>query len=164
MATKSTVLVNISPDGQTYLRMNGGGITTFQSSGGGEVNCQWGNYTWEAYAIISFDDGTFGFESNAFSNRYLRNAVGQTPTVNCQYWDSIEAAENGGTNERYLIHRQDDGTYYIESNVSPGNYLNIDGGGNTSFSGPGFGTVSVSTTPQKLFILPLFGAPANPPA
>ena len=144
--------------------MDAKGVSSTTSSGGGTVNCQWGNYTWEAFHIISFDDGTFGFESNYYPNCYLRNASGQNPTVNCQFWATLADAESGGTNERYIMHPQDDGTYYIESSISSGSYLNINGGGTKTFTGIGFGTVSLSTTPQKLYILPLFSQPANPPS
>ena len=161
--TKSSMLFNITPDGKTFLRMDGTNFDKFNGAGGGQVNCQYGNYTWEAFAIIDNGDGTFSFESNQFPGCYMRNAKFNptTDVVNCQYWGTPTEEVKSGPNEKYLIKSQGNGTYTIESNVNPGSYININSKGGTSYNGSGFGVVSISDTAQNLYILPLFGAP-NP--
>lgn len=156
MPTKSTILFNISisPENTTFLRMDGRRVLNTYPAGGGVVNCQWGHYTMESFAIISFGNDIYSFESNQFPNRYLRNDLpGGQGVVNCQFWSTVQDV---GPNEKYLMHRQVDGTYFIESIRFPKYFLNMDGKGGNVPSDGGFGEVKISKLPQKLFILPIF--------
>jgi len=76
-----------------YLRMDGGGVGTFQDDGSGVVNCQFGVGPFEKFQIVPGGGDTVAIRSLYFFGSYLRmdaSAVegfldGGGGTVNCQY-------------------------------------------------------------------------------
>lgn len=93
-----------------YLRMDGTGVTSQTTNGGGKVNCQFsptgsplGPY--EKFRARAQADGSISFESAAFANVYLRmeasgfnaNNGNGGGTVNCQY------NANGGVHEKFFL-------------------------------------------------------------
>ncbi len=124
-----------------YLRMDGNGVHE-DPSGCGTVNCQIGVGPWERFKFIKHEDGTYSIESIQFADAVLRmdgNGVTKfegsgAGKVNCQYkpreW------------EHFRMHKQDDGTYTIESVQFPGVYLRMDATGFTTYAGGGGGVVN----------------------
>ncbi|QLY28344.1 fascin domain-containing protein [Nocardia huaxiensis] len=97
---------------KVYLRMDGSGVTTQTTSGGGTVNCQYGSGgpgPYEKFHAGPQPDGSFSLESIAFPKVYLRlNGTGVTAfsgsgggTVNCQF------AADGGVHEKFLLEPAD---------------------------------------------------------
>ena len=77
-----------------YLRMDGNGVTEFVGCGGGVVNCQFGDESYEKFQFIyNGVDKSFSIESIQFPGVYLRmDGTGVTSkqdggggTVNCQF-------------------------------------------------------------------------------
>jgi hypothetical protein len=117
-----------------YVRLDGQGVTSFTGSGGGTVNVQTFNETYETYTLVVNDNGTVSFRSTVFNNVFLRlNSTGVTAgellgpgggTVNAQY--------TARSLEQFKIHKKDaqPGTYQgivgIESAADPGRYLRLD--------------------------------------
>src|SRR5437868_1985794 len=75
------------------LRMDGSTLTSSAGSGGGKVNCQYGEAAYEMFYVRDQPDGSVALESAAFPNVFLR-MDGSTVksysgpgggTVNCQY-------------------------------------------------------------------------------
>lgn len=99
-----------------YLRMDGTGVTAFNGSGSGTVNCQFGAGPFEKFKLHSQADGSFSFESLSWPNVYLRmDGAGVPPiaggpgggTVNCQF--------GADTHEKFKLHQQADGSFAFES-------------------------------------------------
>ncbi|GIG68811.1 papain-like cysteine protease family protein [Phytomonospora endophytica] len=88
-----------------YLRMDGTGVTSQTSSGGGTVNCQFGVGAYEKFRFSAQTDGSFSVESATFPGVYLRmDGTGVTSStdagggkVNAQY------NANGGIHEKFFI-------------------------------------------------------------
>ncbi|MEV4336509.1 hypothetical protein [Streptomyces sp. NPDC049590] len=124
-----------------YLRMDGTGVTSSTDPGGGTVNCQYGTGPWTGHKVRPQADGSYAFESAAFSNVFLRmDGTGVPATmagggkVNCQY--------GIGPYEKYHLRAQADGSFSFESAAFPGIYLRmVTGSGVTTATGPG-GTVN----------------------
>src|SRR5437868_4236332 len=116
-----------------HLRMDGTGVTAFQPSGGGFVNCQFGIGPWETVRLEQQPDGTVAIASVQFPNVYLRvDGAGVTAhtgsggvIVNCQF--------GIGPNEKFLFQPQPDGTVAFASAQFPNVYLRMDGTGVTAF-------------------------------
>jgi C1A family cysteine protease len=76
-----------------FLRMDGTGVTTHVGPGGGNVNCQFGAYSWEQLLVSKQSTGTYTIGSVAFPNVFLRmDGTGVTTlvgpgggVVNCQF-------------------------------------------------------------------------------
>jgi hypothetical protein len=77
-----------------YLRMDGTGVTSLTSSGGGTVNCQYGGAgAYEKFRVLDQADGSVALESVAFPKVFLRMdgsgvtgfAAAGGGKVNCQY-------------------------------------------------------------------------------
>lgn len=62
----STVFPNV------FLRLDGVGVTTQTSNGGGKVNCQYGAGDWERFRLVPQPDGSTAIASNVFNNVHLR--------------------------------------------------------------------------------------------
>lgn len=124
-----------------YLRMDGNGVAELPQ-GSGTVNCQIGAHPWEKFKFTKYDDGTYTIESLAFPNTYLRLdgkdvksfANDGSGTVNCQ----AVAKEY----EHFKLHKQEDGTYTIESANFPGVYLRMDATNFKNYDGGGGGVVN----------------------
>ncbi|KAI9861886.1 MAG: hypothetical protein M1813_004954 [Trichoglossum hirsutum] len=111
----------------SYLRLDGRGITKFNNKGSGHANCQ--NYVgpYETLQLDKHPDGTFGIRSATFANVYLRlDAKGFTKSsgkgggvVNCQFGASDD--------EKFRFVDQTDGSKAIASVKFPGVYLRMDG-------------------------------------
>lgn len=125
----------------TYLRMDGNGVKELPD-GSGTVNCQIGAHPWEKFKFIKYEDGTYVIESLAFPNTFLRmDGKGVTGfagagagKVNCQ-----AVAKEW---EHFKMHKQEDGTYTIESVQFPNVYLRMDATGFKEYAGNGGGTVN----------------------
>ncbi|MEU3524687.1 hypothetical protein AB0E62_12560 [Streptomyces sp. NPDC038707] len=124
-----------------YLRMDGTGVTSSTDPGGGTVNCPYGTGPWTGYKVRPQADGSYAFESAAFSNVFLRmDGTGVPATmagggkVNCQC--------GIGPYEKCHLRAQADGSFSFESAAFPGIYLRmVTGSGVTTATGPG-GTVN----------------------
>jgi Papain-like cysteine protease AvrRpt2 len=92
-----------------FLRMNGAGVTSQTSNGGGSVNCQFIAGDFEKFKLRAQADGSYSIESVHFPNVFLRmQGSGVTAlnsngggTVNCQY------NANGGSHEKFKLHMAD---------------------------------------------------------
>ena len=125
-----------------YLRADGSGITSFSSSGGGVVNCQYGAGAWEQWRADRQPDGTFGLLSVQWPNRYLR-LDGRGITAPRGSGGGVVNLQIGvGAWEKFRIEWQEDGTYAIASVQFPGVYVRADGTGVTRFLGSGGGVVN----------------------
>src|SRR5579862_1384745 len=154
----------------SYLRLDGRGITKFNKPGSGHVNCQSYVGTYEILQLNKNPDGTFGIRSATFPNVYLRldakdfkKSSGQGGgTANCQFG----AAEY----EKFRLVDQPDGSIAIESVQFPGVYLRMDG---TPTPGPfndpandnGLGVVNaeLSIGPWEKFIINTTTTPLSRP-
>ena len=124
-----------------YLRMDANGVRELPE-GSGTVNCQIGAHPWERFKFERQEDGCYTIESLAFPGKYLRldgNGVTKfegagAGIVNCQ--------AVAKTHERFRLHKQDDGTYTIESVHFPNVFLRMDATGFTAYSGGGGGKVN----------------------
>lgn len=54
-----------------YLRMDGKGVTSFNSSPG-TVNCQFGAFEWEHFRLHKQDNGSYTIESVTYPGVFLR--------------------------------------------------------------------------------------------
>ena len=124
-----------------FLRMDGSGITAASGSGAGTVNCQKTLSATAQFMARETGKDIFSFESVAFPGVYLRMDGGNVRSksnagagkVNCQFgareW------------EQFRLHKQQDGSYTIESAAFPNVYLRMDGS-NPKGKEEGFGTVN----------------------
>ncbi len=125
-----------------FLRMDGNGVTSKTGPGSGNVNCQYGAYSWELFKLNRQSNGSYTIESNVFPNVFLRmDGNGVTSKtgpgggiVNCQF--------GAYSWENFSLNKQSDGTYTIGSNQFPNVFLRMDGNGVTSKTGPGSGNVN----------------------
>ena len=126
-----------------YLRTDGRGVTSATSAGSGTVNCQFGRPSpWESYRVHRQANGSVALESIAFPGVYLRmGGEGVTATlpagggtVNCQF--------GAGPSENYHVRDQAGGSVALESAAFANVHMRMDGGGVTSYTGPGGGTVN----------------------
>jgi phospholipase C len=67
-----TVAIASAQFANTYLRLDGSGLTGFLADGGGVVNCQFGVGPWEKFRLQPQTDGTVAIASAQFSNVFLR--------------------------------------------------------------------------------------------
>jgi hypothetical protein len=143
-----------------YLRMDGSGVTTQTSNGGGTVNCSPGVSSYGKFRLWRQGDGSYSVESVAFPNVYLRmTAKGFTAPadqggglVNCQF------NARGGTDEKFRLRQQPDGSFALESTSFPNVYLRMDGSGVAAAPG---GTVNCQFSPtagvdlyERFFLAP----------
>ena len=109
------------------LRLDGRGVTSQTVGGGGTVNCQFspGNPgPWEQFKVRKQSDGTFSFESASFPNVFLRiDSRGVTSStdngggkVNSQF------NANGGSTEKFKLIALANGTFSVESALTPNVY------------------------------------------
>ena len=125
-----------------YLRMDGREVKEFQDYGSGIVNCQKIGDPWTRFKFKKHDDGTYTIESLAFPNVFFRFGGGDVKefkgegsgTVNCQ------AVANEW--EHVKLHKQEDGTYTIESFQFPNVYLRMDATGFNEYDDNGGGTLN----------------------
>ena len=126
---------------EVFLRMDGSKVTSKTGSGGGVVNCQKGMEDTGKFNIKAQSDGTVTIESVKYPGVYLRMdgsgirsfAGAGAGKVNCQF--------TADAWERFRLHKQDDGSYTIESAVFNNVYLRMDGN-NASTRPEGFGVVN----------------------
>lgn len=101
-----------------YLRIDGTGVTTQTTDGGGTVNCQFNanGGLYERYRLNAQANGSFSFESVAFPNVYLR-MIGTGVTapadagggkVNSQF------NANGGIHESFILAMADQRLNFAE--------------------------------------------------
>ncbi|WP_211588539.1 papain-like cysteine protease family protein [Allorhizocola rhizosphaerae] len=129
---------------EVFLRMDGTGVNSQTSSGGGKVNCNFRPADKEKFKLRSQADGTFSIESIAFPNVFLRvdgsGVTSQTTngggTANCQF------NANGGIYEKFRLRPQADGSYSVESAAFPNVFLRMVGTGVTSYTAQGGGLVN----------------------
>lgn len=74
-----TILSTTFPN--VYLRMDGTGVTTWNGSGSGIVNCQFGAGPYEKFKVLPQADGSFAFASATFSNVHLRMDAAELPQI-----------------------------------------------------------------------------------
>lgn len=139
--TPITILSTTFPS--VYLRMDGSGVTTWNGSGSGIVNCQFGAGPYEKFKVLPQADGSFAFASATFSNVYLRMDAAELPkipggpgggTVNCQV--------NVGTHETFKLLPQAGGSFSFESTFFPNSFLRLVGFGVTASANDGGGVVN----------------------
>jgi hypothetical protein len=139
-----------------YLRIDGTGVNTPLSQGGGTVNCQSGVADFERFEVRLQPNGTVALASVAFPNVYLRMdgrgirsaSDSGAGTVNCQF--------GVGPWEKFHQHLQLDGTVTFESTAFPGVYLRVDARDIGEFGwAAGTGTVNCQfgVGPWEKFIL-----------
>ncbi|KAH0551500.1 hypothetical protein GP486_007285 [Trichoglossum hirsutum] len=139
-----------------YLRLDGRGITKFNNSGSGHVNCQSYVGPYETLQLDKHPDGTLGICSATFEKIYLRlDAKGFTKSsgkgggvVNCQFGSSDD--------EKFRLVDQPDGSKAIASVKWPGVYLRMDGStGPLAGNDNGLGLVNaeLSVGPWEKFII-----------
>lgn len=125
------------------IRVDGSGVTSTQSGGGGWVNAQYGPAgPYEKVKARVQPDGTVAFESAEFPKVYMRvDGTGLTANqaqggglVNCQF--------NVGNTEKFRVRDQADGSVAFESVAFPNVWLRLDATGVTAFNGNGVGTVN----------------------
>ena len=91
-----------------FMRMDGTGVTSQTTNGGGAVNCQFNPGPYEKFKLRVQSDGSYSVESVAFPNVFLRMGSGMTAfngngggSVNCQFNAS------GGIHEKFKLHMAD---------------------------------------------------------
>ncbi|MDP9865780.1 MULTISPECIES: papain-like cysteine protease family protein [Streptosporangium] len=141
-----------------HLRLDGRTVTSFTSSGGGTVNCQYGpTSSSERFRVRPQVDGSIALESVAFPNVYLRmdgSAVTAYTssgggTVNCQYGGA-------GPYEKFRVVNRDYDLVSLQSVAFPNVYLRMDGYLVNVYSSAGSGTVNCQYTgdgPNEMFVL-----------
>lgn len=130
---------------EVFLHMDGRGITASNGSGAGKVNCQKILTEACAFKAKNVKDNVFTFESVIYPNVFLRMDGGNVKVktgsgagkVNCQY-----GAQEW---ERFKLHKQQDGSYTIESEAFPNVYLRMDGN-NPEGKDKDFGVVNCQFT------------------
>ncbi|WP_216592504.1 papain-like cysteine protease family protein [Verrucosispora sioxanthis] len=129
-------------DPRVFLRMDGTGVPTTMA-GGGTVNCNFDAAEKEKFKLHHHGNDNYSIESIAFPGKFLRMVASdvnaQKPTggiVNCQ----INA--NGGGHETFRFRAQNNGSYSIESLGFPNVFLRMLGGGVTTHTAQGGGTVN----------------------
>jgi hypothetical protein len=125
-----------------YLRMDGTGVPTTGASGG-TVNCQYTAGPYEKFKLRPQADGSYSVESVAFPNVYLRMDGTGVPTtgagggtVNCHF------NANGGSNEKFKLRAQANGSFSFESTAIANIYLRMVASGLTARVEQGGGTVN----------------------
>lgn len=126
--------VFLSPRGHTVTQPSGGG--------GGVVRMNYGAQAHEHLNIVKLPDGSYSIGSQYYPNVFIRmdGSGVHTPsgpgagTVNCQFGQGVW--------EKFHLHKQDDGTYTIESVAFPGVFLRADGAGPQHYTDTGFGMVN----------------------
>lgn len=154
------------------VRMDGESSPHQQGPGFGTVNCQApasnadGN-PWEQFKIHYINTPnvhTVAFESVAYPGNYLRMAGVNSPSQSGPGFGTVNCQASIGPWEQFVIEflPPDPGVNpppgdhaAIMSAAFASNYLRLDSGGNTSFSGPGFGTVNcqASIGPYEKFYI-----------
>ncbi|MFL6115778.1 MAG: papain-like cysteine protease family protein [Catenulispora sp.] len=90
-----------------YLRLDGRGVTTTTSAGGGTVNAQYGAGPYESYKLHTNSDGSYSFESAAFPNVYLRlDGTGVTSTTSTG-GGRANAQFTAGASEKFSLNMAD---------------------------------------------------------
>jgi len=138
--TPITIMSNFYPN--TYLRMDGTGVTAPMNAGGGTVNCEYGADILAAFQVVPQSNGSYAFQSVSFPGVYLRMDGTGVPTtmagggtVNCQF-GIVDAGET------FNLSANADGSFSFQSVLFPGIYLRmVTGSGVTAATGPG-GTVN----------------------
>ncbi|KAF9472331.1 hypothetical protein BDN70DRAFT_887113 [Pholiota conissans] len=118
-----------------FLRIDGTGITGFVGTGAGTVNTQTFASAWETFTLQRNDDGTVSIKSTAFPNVYLRmDATGVAQNTEVSGGGGVVNAQfQANAGEKFRIHKketapgQTKGVVGIESALSPGRFLRLDG-------------------------------------
>ena len=92
-----------------FIRMNGSGMSSSSPSGGGQVNCQYGAFSYERFYLRKEEGGTFSFQSFKFPHCFLRLAGADVTEhkekgggkVNCQYQNDPD--QPAGSLQRFYV-------------------------------------------------------------
>lgn len=90
------VVMESAPFRHVFIHMNSQGMSHYEDTGGGEVNCQFAVSPWESYFLRQETNGSFSFPNVQFPHCYIRlDGSGDHSwsypgggTVNCQYYDN----------------------------------------------------------------------------
>jgi hypothetical protein len=165
--TMTNISIRSATFPDSYLRLDGSGITKFNNGGSGRVNCQSYVGSYETFQLDKNADGTFGIRSSNFENVYLRldatdfkkskgNGGG---VVNCQFgakeYEKFKFVDLG----------QPDGSKAIESVHWPGVYLRMDDLPTShpdDSKGHGIVNAELSVGPWEKFIVTDITTPLTP--
>ena len=93
--TVCTVVITSAKFKNVFIRLDGSGMKKFEGSGGGVVNCQFGQRDFERFVMHKRPNGAFVFQSVSFPHCLIRldgsQVVKFQPSgsgiVNCQYYN-----------------------------------------------------------------------------
>ncbi|KAI9782562.1 MAG: hypothetical protein M1839_004806 [Geoglossum umbratile] len=131
----------------TYLRLDGRGITKFNNSGSGRVDCQSYVGSYEILKLDKHSDNTFGIRSATFANVYLRLDAEKFKKSSGKGGGNVNCQFGAADYENFRFVDQPDGSKAIESVHFPGVYLRMDGtptpgAGNAKGNDNGLGVVN----------------------
>ncbi|GLZ78072.1 hypothetical protein Afil01_28790 [Actinorhabdospora filicis] len=88
-----------------YLRLDGTGVVSQTTGGGGTVNCQFGAGSSERFNLTAQADGSFSIESTAFTNVQLRmDGTGVTTTTDAGGGRvTAQFGASGGIHEKFYL-------------------------------------------------------------
>lgn len=90
------VVMESAPFRHVFIHMNSQGMSHYEDTGGGEVNCRFAVSPWESYFLRQETNGSFSFPNVQFPHCYIRldgsgdhsSSYPGGGTVNCQYYDN----------------------------------------------------------------------------
>jgi hypothetical protein len=172
MASIALVAIQSARFPQAFLRMDGSGVSQFESGGSGTVNCQFYAQGFLPSPNIGYDEvfeliplgelstgQGYAIRSLNYPQAFLRiDGSGVTTqsgngsgTVNCQYYRGGTYPQNNSTDyEHFLIGppsvlatpSEPAGLYSISSGAFPGVFLRMDASNVNQFESAGSGTVN----------------------
>lgn len=132
-----------------YLRMDATGVNRRVDAGAGIVNCQFGAQENELFKFVQYEDDTYTIEPMKYPGVFLRMDGNGVTTFNGKNLGTVNCQFGAYGWEHFRLHKQDNGSYTIESATFPGVFLRMDGNNVKSFSGSGSGSVTCQFTARS---------------